>query len=504
MSKRAAIEASPGNKLPSGNPANIRLDAAIPMWLQAPGAEPEDRFLLLEDPETGDVLMPLMYMKNILGSNYSRKLSALKHRLVTIPNGSSLADPKHKDLLYWHWAFEAPHGIKLLVRDHIGENTPQGHLRLVLLPIVYNALVDRAELHQSPIFLALHRAMRHSTYWPYLCVSPELVPQLDEAAQVASAAPQPQEGNGDAAADPAPGGDPAETLPQKVFSGPRVLESTAVKYMFMFRDQKEIEASKKARTTTAVIATNGLLTATVLGAGSSRQRSGGMTEGSEGEDQQVEQAIDPLFAQQGEEQLDIIGNTPWQGGPPALQAGGGAANAPSHDGIDPVIADYIRQTVSRAVDIKFAPMLQEQQLLKQMVFSCILSHQNLVSHLPARFAARPPAVVPPATYPIQQAGNVVNERMMAEQLGLPYENPPSHAQHLPRVQAPASQRPPQEFPWPSIPTTAAAFPEPGLPEARAPPNNNTLDSLSLRTLLDQPSLFPLDSSGLAKMLADVS
>jgi hypothetical protein len=40
------------------------------------------RFLLLEDPETGDVLMPLIYMKPILEANYSRKLAALKHRQV--------------------------------------------------------------------------------------------------------------------------------------------------------------------------------------------------------------------------------------------------------------------------------------------------------------------------------------------------------------------------------------------------------------------------------------
>ena len=45
---------------------------------------------------------------------------------------------------------------------------PQGHLRLVLLPIVYNALAQREDLHSHPLFQALHRTLRPSTYWPLL------------------------------------------------------------------------------------------------------------------------------------------------------------------------------------------------------------------------------------------------------------------------------------------------------------------------------------------------
>lgn len=48
-----------------------------------PSPCPPCRFLLLEDPDTGDVLLPLIYLKPILGANYSRKLAALKHRQVT-------------------------------------------------------------------------------------------------------------------------------------------------------------------------------------------------------------------------------------------------------------------------------------------------------------------------------------------------------------------------------------------------------------------------------------
>ena len=42
-------------------------------------------YLLLEDGETGDVLLPLVYMKAVFEANYSRKLASLKHRLVPAP-----------------------------------------------------------------------------------------------------------------------------------------------------------------------------------------------------------------------------------------------------------------------------------------------------------------------------------------------------------------------------------------------------------------------------------
>ena len=40
----------------------------------------------------------------------------------------------------------------------------QGHLRLVLLPIVYNAMALEEELRQLPLCRALQRAMRASAY----------------------------------------------------------------------------------------------------------------------------------------------------------------------------------------------------------------------------------------------------------------------------------------------------------------------------------------------------
>ena len=41
------------------------------------------RYLLLEDADTGDVLMPLTYLRAFFDANYSRKLSSLKHRIVS-------------------------------------------------------------------------------------------------------------------------------------------------------------------------------------------------------------------------------------------------------------------------------------------------------------------------------------------------------------------------------------------------------------------------------------
>ena len=223
----------------SGNPSNIRLNDVNPIWLEA---SPTERYLLLEDTETGDILMPLIYMKHVLVANYSRKLAALKNRLVTIPVAGPLAN--QQGLLYWQWAFESPHAVKVIVRQEIGEATPQGHLRLVLIPIVYNALVVQEDLRSSPLFHALHRAIRSSTYWPLLLpIEDGLLPQLDAAAGITG------------------------PLPNPLFCGPRLLEATAIKYMFMFKDKEEMNASKRNRTTGASNIDNGVLTSAIIRSG---------------------------------------------------------------------------------------------------------------------------------------------------------------------------------------------------------------------------------------------
>ena len=92
------------------------------------------RCLLLEDSETGDILMPLFYMRAIFEANYSRKLASLKHRRVTAPRGSDLAAAQPAGCApYWQWAFESPQHVKAIVRQELGEKlmpqarTPGSH-----------------------------------------------------------------------------------------------------------------------------------------------------------------------------------------------------------------------------------------------------------------------------------------------------------------------------------------------------------------------------------------
>ena len=61
----------------------------------------------------------------------SRKLSSLKHRLVVVPSLQALGAECHEEadlkglpdrelnrgFVYWHWAFESPHEVKVLVRQ---------------------------------------------------------------------------------------------------------------------------------------------------------------------------------------------------------------------------------------------------------------------------------------------------------------------------------------------------------------------------------------------------
>ncbi len=107
----AGLKRPPGSESSSGNPANIQLENVRLIWLEGPAPEPapaaepaaepapapkstcplanSTRFLLLEDTDTGDILLPLLYMRSILESNYSRKLATLKYREVQIPAGTS-------------------------------------------------------------------------------------------------------------------------------------------------------------------------------------------------------------------------------------------------------------------------------------------------------------------------------------------------------------------------------------------------------------------------------
>jgi len=89
------------------------------------------RCLLLEDADTGDILMPLFYMRAIFEANYSRKLASLKHRRVPAPPGSSLAAAQPAGCSpYWQWAFESPQHVKAVVKQALGDKLmPQARPR---------------------------------------------------------------------------------------------------------------------------------------------------------------------------------------------------------------------------------------------------------------------------------------------------------------------------------------------------------------------------------------
>ena len=218
----------------------ISLKSFRDLWLPAPGGDP-DKYLLIEDLETGDVLIPLVYMKGILESNYSRKLASIKHRIVHVPTTSGYS--RHRGLLHWHYAFEAPTEVKSVVKEKVGEKVAQGHLKLVVLPAVYNALSSRFEElkdNAMPLMYALHHAMKNSTYWPLLCKPEEhILKKLDAGFRVSSAC------NGSAQSGSIEEGC---SLEKPIFQGPEFLGPTRHKYMFIFKDEKEMEASKRART----------------------------------------------------------------------------------------------------------------------------------------------------------------------------------------------------------------------------------------------------------------
>ena len=49
-------------------------------------------------------------------------------------------------------AFVAPQSVRAVLREHIGEEAATvGHLRLVPLPVVYNAMAERPPLRKTPL-----------------------------------------------------------------------------------------------------------------------------------------------------------------------------------------------------------------------------------------------------------------------------------------------------------------------------------------------------------------
>ena len=82
------------------------------------------RYLLLEDAETGDMLMPLIYMKTVFEATYSRKLSSLKHRLVVNPADAGLHRRSQIPICTGS-GLRGTQYCKLLVRGVGEDNSPQ-------------------------------------------------------------------------------------------------------------------------------------------------------------------------------------------------------------------------------------------------------------------------------------------------------------------------------------------------------------------------------------------
>eukprot|EP00850_Spirogloea_muscicola_P008850 SM000048S16562 [mRNA] locus=s48:418303:421271:- [translate_table: standard] len=215
------------------------------LWLPVSDVE---KYLLLEDEETGDVLLPLIYMKSVFEANYSRKLSSLKHRLIVLPSTDNCSGEspgqKRKGYLdgesshafvYWQWAFESPHEVKVLVRQALGEeNTPQGHLRLVLLPIVYNAMAQKPKLRAAPFFRTLHRALHASNYAELLKLPPNVELELADETKASLALSL---GNSN--------GKGGQRKSGRVFNGPVDLQRTLAKYTLTYEAAEDSDIGKR-------------------------------------------------------------------------------------------------------------------------------------------------------------------------------------------------------------------------------------------------------------------
>lgn len=156
----------------SRQPQTVNLEVN-PLWLIVPsedGSERTSKYLLLEDVETGDVLIPLLELKNILNrTNNSRPIANLNNRMVERPVDANFGNYSSNQTLYWSLAFESPRNVKAVVKKELGDNSStRGHIRIVLLPIIYNIMVSRECYWKTPFFGALEKAMLNSNYAPLL------------------------------------------------------------------------------------------------------------------------------------------------------------------------------------------------------------------------------------------------------------------------------------------------------------------------------------------------
>lgn len=151
------------------------------------------RYLMLEDVETGDIVCPLVYLREVFGLNYSRKTSNDRTRVIhEVPdglirppvmtaqnllqqqlmrarqqqmNGGKPAPPPADPLPCWKLPFESSTVVKLQIRNLLGdEGFSKGHVRLVSLPLAFNVLSEKDEFRDSPLFRAVHHVLKGTSY----------------------------------------------------------------------------------------------------------------------------------------------------------------------------------------------------------------------------------------------------------------------------------------------------------------------------------------------------
>ena len=120
---------------------------------------------MLEDTETGDIVCPLVYLREVFGLNYSRKTSNDRTRVIhEVPDGlvraptmtaqnliqqqlmrarqqqvtGRPAQPPAEPVPCWKLPFESSTDVKLQIRELLGdEGFSKGHVRLVSLSLIH-------------------------------------------------------------------------------------------------------------------------------------------------------------------------------------------------------------------------------------------------------------------------------------------------------------------------------------------------------------------------------
>lgn len=93
------------------------------LWLPSKFASILSRFLLLEDADTGDILMPLSRLKELLGDNYSRCLNTADSRFVNKHKEADFGVYDSAPHIYWRWPFESPAHVKTAIRQELRDQS---------------------------------------------------------------------------------------------------------------------------------------------------------------------------------------------------------------------------------------------------------------------------------------------------------------------------------------------------------------------------------------------